>query len=683
MSSPEFIAFSDAVRRKLDSMLAKGVERTMTVAIDARNELVDLYLASFPEGTNPVFRVNTTHDGTYDKNFIRRVGHVVSITDDYQTDTIWDIPDLPYPYNVVAAAMADHVRGKKLAGRFYTDEPVAGHEPNTEETESGPIDFTHFFIRMHAPFVDGRSDSLISEHRNDVLGYRNALERIPQTSVDLVLEMIEDGNLYRGDQYKGLIKAFAERLRTYKSLPGDLERDRFVFTTSPMKMRGTAIGTLMEDIGDGMDLDAAVRRYGTSVDPANYRHSKSPITRAMIEKAMVTINELGLEPALERRHAVMTDISVRDVLWADRQAQDSMSGLLRDVLLETVEERPERPGAAIAIGIKDFLRTVVPKCTLINVFFNNTLQNKLVSLIAPVHAELPPTLFAWDNNMSWTYNGNVTDSIVARVRAAGGKTDGVLRVSLAWSNTDDLDLYCRMPDGEEIYYANKSGILDVDANAPHSVKTATPVENMNFKSVEDGDYRFYVKNYQSRGGQPPGFIIEVAYGGQVRQYQSHISPAEGASMSTVTVGVRDGEVKVVQMNDPRLSGTTVSQDVWGLKTQKWPRVSSIMYSPNYWESATGQDGVHGDDEDDNRGNRHYLFMLDGCKNPEPCRGIFNEYLRPNLMPHRKVFEVIGNKTMCPPADDQLSGLGFSSTIRATFQARCVTTEGTRTYEVSV
>jgi hypothetical protein len=74
----------------------------------------------------------------------------------------------------------------------------------------------------------------------------------------------------------------------------------------------------------------------------------------------------------------------------------------------------------------------------------------------------------------------------------------------------------------------------------------------------------------------------------------------------------------------------------------------MMMSPNFWgESAVG--------------NKHYFFMLDGCKNPVPTRGIYNEHLRSDLDKHRKVFEVLGNKTMCEPTDDQLSGVGFSST----------------------
>lgn len=77
---------------------------------------------------------------------------------------------------------------------------------------------------------------------------------------------------------------------------------------------------------------------------------------------------------------------------------------------------------------------------------------------------------------------------------------------------------------------------------------------------------------------------------------------------------------------------------------------TVMFSPNFW--------------DDNAvGNKHHLFVLDGCKNPEPTRGILNEYLTSDLDGHRKVFEILGNKTKCEVVDDQLSGVGFSSTQR--------------------
>ena len=92
-----------------------------------------------------------------------------------------------------------------------------------------------------------------------------------------------------------------------------------------------------------------------------------------------------------------------------------------------------------------------------------------------------------------------------------------------------------------------------------------------------------------------------------------------------------------------------------------------MLSPNYWGGSEG--------------NKHHIFVLRGCKNPDPVRGFFNEYLRKDLHEHRKVFEVLGSKTRCEPAEEQLSGIGFSSTKhdRATFVVR--KGDATRTYNV--
>ena len=86
-------------------------------------------------------------------------------------------------------------------------------------------------------------------------------------------------------------------------------------------------------------------------------------------------------------------------------------------------------------------------------------------------------------------------------------------------------------------------------------------------------------------------------------------------------------------------------------------VKAVMLSPNYWDE---QKGV---------GNSHWFFMLQGCANEDVARGFYNEFLNNDLLAHRKVLELIGSKVTTAPSEQQLSGIGFSSTQRASLLCR--------------
>ena len=375
----------------------------------------------------------------------------------------------------------------------------------------------------------------------------------------------------------------------------------------------------------------------------------------MIEQAMKTIQELGIEQSLQRRYAVPEDITINNVLFTDASAkqvivQDSLAASL----MKEVASTKKNLSKVEEVSIDEFIQKILPNVSKMQVLMEPKLCSNLVSLVAPADAE-SPNILKWDNNFSWSYIGEITDSIKERVKKAGGKVDGYMRVSLSWFNRDDLDLHVITPGKSEICYHSRhdrktEGTLDVDMNV-HGESTE-PVENITWNNknrIESGKYRVFVNNFTKRETKDFGFEIEFEVDGAITNY-SYKKQMRGKEDKTVIEFIFDSKTQQVTQiilgND--VEQTLMSKEIWGIKTNEFIDVSLMSLSPNHWNEQQ-------------IGNKHYFFFLKDCKNPEETRGLYNEFLNGKLDKHRKVFEVIGNKLRCPVSDRQLSGIGFSST----------------------
>jgi hypothetical protein len=109
-----------------------------------------------------------------------------------------------------------------------------------------------------------------------------------------------------------------------------------------------------------------------------------------------------------------------------------------------VKKTAPKADKAIPITIDEFIKTVVPTAESLEAFVENRHLGNFVSLTG---SDGPERLFKWDNNFAWSYDGDVTDSVKQRVKAAGGNVDAKLRVSLSWFNFDDLDIHAITPSG--------------------------------------------------------------------------------------------------------------------------------------------------------------------------------------------------------------------------------------------
>lgn len=669
-----FKDFVKAIQKNLQQM-SKDSSRLFTVNVDTE-ELYNLYLDSFPAGTNEIYRERREYDCSCCRHFIRDVGNVVSIKNG-ELHTIWGInPVSDDKYNVVAAALDAYVKQKAVLGVFLKKENRIGTPENREMLPTGKINkYEHFFVDLPeiCIFKECYGHTLegdLSQFRDVRNVFKRSLDEISKESVDTVLELIAQNSLYKGAEWKKQLTEFKNYQKEYGKLT-DEQKELWIWEKSIAagavigKIRNHSIGTLLVNISEGMDLDLAVRKYEQIVAPVNYKRPKAIFTKKMLEDAKKTITELGYMESLQRRFATLDDITVNNILFSNKDAAKRITGAmdLFDEMEQDVAIDPKRFSKVEEISAEDFIKNVLPVAKELEVYLENKHIQNMVSLIAPEVADAK-TMFKWDNGMSWAYTGNITDSdIKENVKAAGGSVTGIVRFSIQWNDgngkdNSDLDAHCLEPQGgDHIYFSHKisrytGGELDIDITDPiYQCKSngGVAVENITYPSKErmkPGTYKFYVNQYSFRNSQ--GFKAEVEVNGEIHSYEYN-SPVRGNVDVAEVILDQSGNFKVVD----KLPGNcaTISKDVWGIKTLQFTPVSVVCYSPNYWDE---QKGI---------GHQHLFFMLKDCINPEEPNGYYNEFLKPELEQHRRVFEALGSKAHVKDVDDQLSGVGFSLTKR--------------------
>ena len=669
-----FKDFVKAIQKNLQQM-SKDSSRLFTVNVDTE-ELYNLYLDSFPAGTNEIYRERREYDCSCCRHFIRDVGNVVSIKNG-ELHTIWGInPVSDDKYNVVAAALDAYVKQKAVLGVFLKKEKRIGTPENREMLPTGKINkYEHFFVDLPeiCIFKECYGHTLegdLSQFRDVRNVFKRSLDEISKEAVDTVLELIAQNSLYKGAEWKKQLTEFKNYQKEYGKLT-DEQKELWIWEKSISagavigKIRNHSIGTLLVNISEGMDLDLAVRKYEQIVAPVNYKRPKAIFTKKMLEDAKKTITELGYMDSLQRRFATLDDITVNNILFSNKDAAKRITGAmdLFDEMEQDVAIDPKRFSKVEEISAEDFIKNVLPVAKELEVYLENKHIQNMVSLIAPEVADAK-TMFKWNNGMSWAYTGNITDSdIKENVKAAGGSVTGIVRFSIQWNDgngkdNSDLDAHCLEPQGgDHIYFSHKisrytGGELDIDITDPiYQCKSngGVAVENITYPSKErmkPGTYKFYVNQYSFRNSQ--GFKAEVEVNGEIHSYEYN-TPVRGNVDVAEVILDQSGNFKVVD----KLPGNcaTISKDVWGIKTLQFTPVSVVCYSPNYWDE---QKGI---------GHQHLFFMLKDCINPEEPNGYYNEFLKPELEQHRRVFEALGAKAHVKDVDDQLSGVGFSLTKR--------------------
>ena len=668
-------------------------------------EIWDLYLKSFEN--DPIFRdpASSEHNCNLCNNFIRRYGNILALDKDYKVISIFDI-EIDGEYANVAKALSKALKESKITEVFFEtfDElnklPYESCSKTNEKFQLGMAKnvkrytkeeaekfgvvkpneiraFNHLHLFLPTLFVSKTNKSIetiMGEYKDAKNVFQRAMETISLDTLQLVKDLINQGSLLDGQTHLYKIEQVIPLKKEYDSLAAS-ERDNWCWTKSyglPFaKFRNELIGVLCSELSEGKEINEACQAWNKRVDPANYMKATAPITKKQIEEAKKFVEENGYTESFDRRFATMEDIKVSEILHANAGKGDIKSVSIFDSVKSTSTRHKKSEFDGVEeVHIDKFMKDILPGCTSIEVFLKNSHEGNMVSLTTANNSDSKP-IFKWTNNYSWTFNGNLAgkSQLAEMVEAKGGRTDGAFRFTHSWNelepNQSLMDLHVFMPkcslpkqftggptvSGRRVGWNSRFDVMsggsqDVDYTAA-APKGYVPVENITFPTLSkmpEGKYVCMIHNWSFRGTGGRG-KAEIAFGGEVFQYEYPATKNhEWVTIAEVTL--KDGKFSI----EHKLPESTSSREIYGLETNQFHKVNLICLSPNHWDT-------------NNVGNKHYMFMLDGCKSPTEIRGFHNENLIPELAQHRKVLEVLGTTNMIPSTDKQLSGLGFNATVR--------------------
>jgi len=137
---------------------------------------------------------------------------------------------------------------------------------------------------------------------------KRSIEEISDEAVQATLELINANDLYRGNEYKHLVEALQRMKQEYNTIPEEL-RNNYIWSVGSSfnsvavnKIRNTAIGTVLQKITEGDDLDSVVAFFNNKVmAPTSFKRTATIATPKQVEAYRTELTEMGYMDSLYRR----------------------------------------------------------------------------------------------------------------------------------------------------------------------------------------------------------------------------------------------------------------------------------------------------------------------------------------------------------------------------------------------
>ena len=241
----EFVAMRDKLIEHFN-MMTKDADQLFEVDVD-KDELWNLYLDSFPPGTNEIYRERREHDCSCCRHFIKSIGNAVVIQDG-KVHTIWEFDLKSTTYQPVLDALDKFIKAHAVSDVYKSPEKKVGTNHNFENMVDGVKQWDHFYLELPKKFVETHSIGSVKGRFRDTRNvFKRSLDEISLEAIDTIMELISSNTLYKGAEWKEPLQEFRKYKIAYEKLSAE-EKELFAWEQSIKA--GPVIGKIKNHIPD-------------------------------------------------------------------------------------------------------------------------------------------------------------------------------------------------------------------------------------------------------------------------------------------------------------------------------------------------------------------------------------------------------------------------------------------------
>lgn len=371
-------------------------------------DLFDIFLNGLPEEARQHYNCRAC------RNFVNRYGGLVVIASNATTvPVMWTISHPFFAKAIDDVKMA--VDKAKVTGVFLTSEKRLG-TPKTGVWTHMSVDTPKYLIHKDRYGLKN-AEQAMTEKAEDFKMLMNAVIKYKTSTVETAVNLLKTDSLYRGEKILGMAEWFLAVVKSTRS--GRNPYDSGAFRNNIWRFVAIApagfchvssgmIGTLLEDIENGLDYELVERRFNEKMNPTKYQRPQALPSAGNVKRTEEIVAKMGIANSFKRRFAKIEEIPL---IWkpvGKKKATES-TGLFAGLATKKsmTKKEPTIVGRNQTMTWEKFQRTVLPNAKEIELYtgdFDN-MANNYSAIVTAEDMDAPP-IIAWDteenrNPFSW------------------------------------------------------------------------------------------------------------------------------------------------------------------------------------------------------------------------------------------------------------------------------------------